>query len=54
MKLHILVPFVCSLVMVGIFRGCVTGEKYWYAILEVTCLGSAAGGVAYAIASIKV
>jgi VIT1/CCC1 family predicted Fe2+/Mn2+ transporter len=45
--------FVLSLVLVGIFRGCVTREPYWYAVFEVTSLGSAAGGVAYAIASIK-
>jgi VIT1/CCC1 family predicted Fe2+/Mn2+ transporter len=45
--------FVVMLVVIGCVRAHLTGESYKYAVLEVTGLGAAAGGVAYGIAKLS-
>lgn len=48
-----IVTFFVMLVVIGCARAYVTRESYKYAVLEVTGLGVAAGGVAYAIAKLS-
>ena len=51
-----LLAFAASLVGVGLVRGRVEageGRRWWQSLGEVTLLGASAGGLAYAVASVK-